>query len=267
LNGKPVLFFHGTPGSRFFRHPDESILFDLEIRLITVDRPGYGRSDPKPGRTYLGWGDDVAQLVDSIKIDRFALGGHSGGGGPHVGACAVAFPERITKIALVSTMGIPLDSPMMVAGKPFMDRLLLKMTKSTPRIYTWITGLAAKMARSNADMFVKQLTSTSPPGDMELLAQPQIRKMGLDNFREAFHQGGGAWARENYLGVRDWGINFEKIELEAHVYHGDKDPSVPVSAGKLLAETLPNSRSYFIQDGGHLIVLSHWEEILRNLIQ
>ena len=82
LDGEPVLFFHGTPGSRLFYHPDESILINLGIRLITVDRPGYGRSDPKPNRTYLDWPDDVEQLVTKLKLDRFAIAGHSGGG-PH----------------------------------------------------------------------------------------------------------------------------------------------------------------------------------------
>ena len=64
LEGKAVILFHGSPGSRLFRHPDESIALNLGIRLITVDRPGYGLSDFKPDRTYIEWADDVARLAD-----------------------------------------------------------------------------------------------------------------------------------------------------------------------------------------------------------
>ena len=38
-HGRPVFFFHGTPGSRFFRPPDE-ITAQLGVRLICLDRPG-----------------------------------------------------------------------------------------------------------------------------------------------------------------------------------------------------------------------------------
>src|SRR5512139_3720722 len=84
--GKPVLFFHGTPSSRLFRHPDDSIAASLGVRLITVDRPGFGLSDPKPGRILLDWTDDVIELADAFKIERFAVAGVSGGG-PYAAAC------------------------------------------------------------------------------------------------------------------------------------------------------------------------------------
>ena len=50
--GKPIFFFHGTPGSRYFRPPDE-ITARLGVRLICVDRPGYGESTFQPGRRIL----------------------------------------------------------------------------------------------------------------------------------------------------------------------------------------------------------------------
>jgi hypothetical protein len=33
--GRPVIFFHGTPGSRLFHYPDESIAQSLGVRIIT----------------------------------------------------------------------------------------------------------------------------------------------------------------------------------------------------------------------------------------
>src|SRR5437762_13825444 len=78
--GTPVFFFHGLPGSRRQRHPDDSIAIELGARIITIDRPGYGLSDFQQGRKLLGWPDDVAQLVNSLKIDQFAAIGVSGGG-------------------------------------------------------------------------------------------------------------------------------------------------------------------------------------------
>src|SRR6266496_2748375 len=71
--GRPVLHFHGIPGSRFERHADDGLYARLGLRYITIDRPGYGRSDPKPGRTFLDWAADVEQLADALEIDRFHI--------------------------------------------------------------------------------------------------------------------------------------------------------------------------------------------------
>jgi hypothetical protein len=41
----PLFFFHGQPGNRLFRHPDEELAASLGLHLITMGRPGYGLSD------------------------------------------------------------------------------------------------------------------------------------------------------------------------------------------------------------------------------
>jgi pimeloyl-ACP methyl ester carboxylesterase len=50
-DGKPVFYFHGTPGSRLEHHPDDAIARERGVRIITADRPGYGHSDFQPHRT------------------------------------------------------------------------------------------------------------------------------------------------------------------------------------------------------------------------
>jgi len=51
--GKPVGFFQGTPSSRLFDRPDESIALSLGARIIAIDRSGFGLSDFQPGRMLL----------------------------------------------------------------------------------------------------------------------------------------------------------------------------------------------------------------------
>src|SRR5512136_1482675 len=91
--GQPVFFFHGMPGSRLFRPPDQ-ITAKVGVRLITTDRPGYGLSTFQPGRRFLDWPGDIAQLADHLNMEKFAVMGHSAGG-PYVAACAYALPQRV----------------------------------------------------------------------------------------------------------------------------------------------------------------------------
>ena len=57
-DGLPVFLFHGLPGSRLSWGLIPDHPFPPDIRIIAPDRPGYGKSDPKPGRTLLDWADD-----------------------------------------------------------------------------------------------------------------------------------------------------------------------------------------------------------------
>ena len=105
----PVIFHHGTGDSRLARHPDERLLAEAGVRLVTVDRPGYGGSTPRPGRTLLDWPADAAQLADHLGWARFSVIGWSGGG-PHALAVAHTLGDRISRVTLASPLG-PLSAP------------------------------------------------------------------------------------------------------------------------------------------------------------
>ena len=61
-DGAPVFYFHGIPGSRLdFHQPfNRPALDGAGVRIIGIDRPGYGGSDFQRRRRYTDWTDDVA---------------------------------------------------------------------------------------------------------------------------------------------------------------------------------------------------------------
>ena len=128
-HGKPVFFFHGMPGSRLFRPPDE-ITEKTGVRLITTDRPGYGLSAFQPGRRFLDWPGDISQVADHLGIQKFYAAGHSGGG-PYVAACAYALPERVTAAAVLSGAG-PVAAPGSTRGMTSTNKLGLTMGRFIP---------------------------------------------------------------------------------------------------------------------------------------
>ena len=104
LDARPVLLTHGSPGSRRFVPPDTPD----DVRLITFDRPGYGTSDPAPGRTVLTTAADAVALLDALAVERVAVVGWSGGC-PTVAALLVLLgADRVDGAALVSGPG-PID--------------------------------------------------------------------------------------------------------------------------------------------------------------
>ena len=87
------MLFHGAPGSRLFAPPAD-VTASLGVHLITFDRPGFGGSDRREGRTVLDTAGDVAALADGLSVERFAVLGISAGGA-HALGCAVALGERV----------------------------------------------------------------------------------------------------------------------------------------------------------------------------
>ena len=50
------------------------------------------------------------------------------------------------------------------------------------------------------------------------------------------------------------------------VWHGEKDILVPVAVGRYLADAIPGAESTILPAEGHLLIVDHFEEILRTLV-
>jgi pimeloyl-ACP methyl ester carboxylesterase len=110
-DGTPLFYFHGNPGSRldFNQTYNRPALDDTGMRIIGIDRPGFGGSTFQPRRQFADWPRDVLAVADELGIDTFGVLAYSGGG-PYAIACALAFPERLTFVGIISGDG-PAETP------------------------------------------------------------------------------------------------------------------------------------------------------------
>ena len=107
LDGKPVIFLHGSSGSL---HVFESLIGQLggAYRFISYDHPGHGLTGPHPRNDYSYAG--YAQILDLVRsklgVDRFVLVGHSMGG-RIAWRYAAEHPEAVDALVLISASGMP----------------------------------------------------------------------------------------------------------------------------------------------------------------
>ena len=264
LRGKPIFFFHGTPGSRFFSPPD-AITKKLGVHLVTVDRPGYGLSTFQPRRCFLDWPDDILQLASHLGIEEFAVAGHSGGG-PYTAVCACSLPEHVTSAALISSAG-PADAPSATMGMSRLNKAGFTYGKYIPwslwRLLIWLIYLrrradpAAAMDRENG---------RRPPADDVQILFPQVRLACLESETEAFRPGMRGLAWDARLLTTPWGFHVEDIKIPVHIWHGTADGLTSIAMARYLAIHIPNSRLHICENEAHLLLFPHWEEILIKLI-
>jgi len=265
--GKPLVYAHGTPGSRLCRYPDESIALSLGARIIVPDRPGYGLSDFQPGRKLLDWPDDLVQLADALEIDRFAIYGFSGGGA-YALACARRIPHRLTVVALINCH-CPLGIPRSTSGMIWVNRLGFILAARVPwPIWSLITWLYFRNAHRDAGRFTERMAGRLPKCDREVFAQPGLREMLTENCREAFRAGTRGYAKDQAVIARSWDFRFEDINMKVHVWHGEENTRAPLRMGEYFASAIPDCEARFVSGEGHYIIWNRrrWKEILALLV-
>ncbi len=261
LQGTPVLLFHGSPSSRLFR-PSASVTATCGVRLITVDRPGYGCSDFQEGRGLLDWPDDVAALADAIGLDNFAVMAHSSGG-PYALACAWMMAPRIAGVALVSSV-VPLDEvPTAYDDLDDDDRGLVDLARRRPAEAKRRVEESARWLLEDPEVF---LQAPRPEPDRLLLEDREVRSMYIEMIRESVRTGLAGYAWDEVIERNPWGLSLQEIELEVSVWHGDLDHYIPRPHVERMASLLPKSHATFYPDEAHGLIIARWEEILTTLI-
>jgi pimeloyl-ACP methyl ester carboxylesterase len=262
-NGIPVIHQHGFGDSRLARHPDNKLTIEAGIRLITVDRPGYGESSPHPGKTFLNWVPDIEQLANQLKIDKFGVMSHSGGS-PYALAIAHKLKDRVNKVVLVSPIG-PLNVPGASETIHKSFRFLLKLGRFKPLIR--IAGKSeAKRANSDIAKYADNWLKESPEPDKILFTNQALRKMFEDGMKEAFKQGATGWVGDVFAGI-NWGFTPEEIQIPVKIFHGSADELLFAEMGKRLAQRLPHADFQLYEGEGHYCIFNHWSEILSTFSQ
>jgi pimeloyl-ACP methyl ester carboxylesterase len=231
LQGKPVFYFHGFPGSRLEAGLAEKIARDTHVRFIGIDRPGFGLSDFKSQRTFVDWPDDVTELADALGIDRFSILGVSGGG-PYAAACACKIPERLIAVGIVCGLG-PVDVRGLTDDMLWTYRQALRLAGGFPRIVAALYLFSALFFRNYPERMLSILSGKVASPDKAALKNPELKEVLSRSFREAFRTRLRWPARDLTLYSRPWGFRLADIQTDVYLWHGQKDRLVPPAMGDI----------------------------------
>ena len=246
--GNPVLYFHGFPGSRLEAEFADSIASNTGTRLIAVDRPGMGMSDYLPGRTILGWADDVLALADHLGIGQFSVVGVSGGA-PYALVCAFKLPDRIPSAAIVSGVGPP--AAVDTASAVTTTGLGLRLTTHKPWVASLFSRVVCVFARHASSLLITMLWARAPEPDRRILRDADFRATLATSLREAFRCGTRGAATDLRLLCAPWNFEIRDVHTPVHLWYGEVDRVVPASMGRFLERALPRCRATYMAHQGH----------------
>jgi pimeloyl-ACP methyl ester carboxylesterase len=264
-DGAPVVYLHGAIGTPVRRTPALDALIDqLAIRYVAVSRPGFGRSDPCPGRTIADFPADLECLVDRLGIGRFAVVGVSAGG-PYAIACARALPDRAAATAAVSSLS-PLCPPHAGRWMPVHLRLGLRALVRRPELAARGGTRAMRFVERRPRALARVARVGATPADRELLAAAEGGTAAIESFLAAA-AGGVRGMIDDYLTVcSSWGFGLGEVGGEVHLWHGEQDRFVPVAHARAVAAALPRCRARFDAEDGHFFFRRRMGEVLGALV-
>ena len=263
--GAPVFYCHGFPGSRLEARIAEDALSRRGVRLIAIDRPGYGLSDFQPGRRIGDWPQDVTAVADTLGIRRFAVLGVSGGGA-YATACAARLADRVTATGIVCGLGRT-DLPELRAPMSPFARFSFAFAGRCPRLAQLSYGLLGTVLRKRPRWTLALLALQAPPIDRAVLADSRVQSVLMDSFREAYRAGGRGPAYDLALYALPWDFSPEAIRVPFHVWHGEQDMTVPVAMGRWYEREVPGCRARYFADEGHFsLPVNRMDEMLEVLL-
>ncbi|KAH7018581.1 Alpha/Beta hydrolase protein [Microdochium trichocladiopsis] len=295
--GLPLFVLHGFPSSRLEAGPLDSIGQRKGIRIISLDRPGFGLSTPQPGRTMTDFAWDMAAFARAMNIRRFAVAGFSGGG-PYALACAHVLPRQT-----VGAVGMFASGPPWAAGAEMMSRprrvmrwmavhwpwglrVLLDAVMGTLR---WVSQtqfvkrkteewLVAQDEKKDSGELAKldqgeHVEDESGEGEKENKESKTVSERREILFRivdEPFAQGAAATVEEAaLLSAPEWGFRLEDVEYApaVRIWHGTDDTNAPIAAIRYLADKVPHAVLTELAGKTHYTVYPYIEKALDELAE
>lgn len=261
--GSPVLAFHGVPGSRLMFRPTAAPAERLGLRIIAPDRPGYGLSEPQPGRVLSDWPEDVAALLKHLEIDRFSLIGISGGA-PFAAATAAHFGDRVAALGLVSPMGPVADVQQSIERPSFQERFFLQLPNNE-RLVKWGSSGANAIFRMAPGAAYDLAIRALPAADREIMQQKSVRATVIADAQESLTFDGVGARADLAIFSQPWGIDYRCITARAILWQGLADTIVPIGAAIALGKLVPGCRIVELDGEGHFWALREVDEILSRI--
>lgn len=245
-DGSPLFFFHGLPGSRYDGRYMADVAEKHHVRIIGVDRPGYGLSTFDASRSVRDYAADILALADHLEIDTFRVIGLSGGG-PYALACALNVPpSRLLATGVYEGIGPIHETGLRGMGYGLYAKISWWLFIHFPSLGRWLArNLIFRSLLNSADpadtlnkVMAKAIKRMKDPEQKAMFEQ--ARTTIVASMVEAFRQGSEGYCFDGELLARDWGFKIRDIPPDRRIrmWYGRRDAFTPVKTARYVVEQL-----------------------------
>ncbi|MEY9954178.1 pimeloyl-ACP methyl ester carboxylesterase [Leifsonia sp. EB34] len=274
-----VVFCHPAPGSSVF-DPDPDASANRGVHIVSLDRPGYGSSDPWPAGSWpsiVGAADDIAEYIREMKrleapigVNRpptIGIAGWSAGGRVAL-AFAARHPELVDRVAVVATPApnehVPWIPPELQKQSDELGRLSPDEARS--RLSAMLQDQADAIRSADLESGVPLDVLGVGPVDAGVLALRGLEDRLGRMLKDAYRQGPGGVAADilSYT-ARPWGFDPSAVQAKTLIVAGQADPIAGHPHAAWYQRTIPDARMEVVPGAGHLVIAPAWDRVLEFL--
>lgn len=244
--GRLVLVLPGCPDSRLVAMSGAVAASRAGVRLVSVNRPGYGASTPHES-TQSSVADDLVEVACGLGHGEFGVIGMSIGG-TYAVVAAARHPERVRSLALVETQFR--TEPGTVPDK---------LGRYAAEFLAWRARLAVD--DPNDETLGARWAALLDGGDSAGLAYPTLADHAAAA-REALSDPSG-YLRDAALAFSPWDHTPEAVGCPTVLHYGTRqDDGTPVAEGRVLADRIAGA-ALELRDLSHLaVLLEQWDDLI-----
>jgi pimeloyl-ACP methyl ester carboxylesterase len=253
-DGPAVFACHGTPGSALLWRGAVEDVESRGMRLVSYDRPGYGGSDPHPGRNVAAAAGDIAAIADALGIECFAVEGGSGGG-PHALACGALLSDRVVGVGcLAGVAPYPAEGLEWLEGmgQGNLDEFAAALG-GREALEPFLREQADEILAAGPEELVDALRSLLSPVDVAALTG-EFAEYLVDATHRAIGGSLEGWIEDDFAFVAPWGFELADIRVAVQLCQGGEDRMVPMAHGRWLADRIPAVEPFLSPEDGHITI-------------
>lgn len=253
-DGTPVLFIAGagTGKSMLF---GENLLDERGIRLITMDRPGMGDSDPDPARTPVSTAADYRAFVDGVLGSAESTVPVVANSQGAVFGLAAAVAGWATTLVLAS----PADE----VAHPDVRELLPEAARGLPDLVQSAPDAARDILGSfTADAMRAMVLDGSDAQDRVVYSAPAFDARYRQALAEGFASDGAGYIADTMMAMAPWPFDLAEISAPVSVLFGARDQVHSPDHGVILTSRIPQAHRTVLNEAGGALLWTHANLVL-----
>lgn len=263
-DGVPVVAVHGSPDSATVWRLADGAARGTGVRLIAPDRPGFGASTAKAGRSILDWVDDLDELTAHLGLAGYRIVAISGGS-PYALATAWRHPDRVEALGLLSVIA-PLHVPGIARGASLPIRFTFFAARRLPALLQPMAQVMVRTTRRNIDAAAERMIKLRPEADRAVIRRPEVMDVLKANLPNQFVDAESI-ATEMRNAARPWGFDLAEVTVPTLIWQGGLDDVHTPAMADHLARNLGRATLHYEADYATFNFIDDLPEILGSLTE
>jgi len=259
LLGKPVVFFHGFGSSYSLVEYDLHLLNHYNFYIISINRPGYGRSSLLKRYTLSEFIYVVRELLQFLQIKKVDLIGWSAGG-LYAQVFKKLCPDYVNSLSLISS-AVPFNTGSAKAVLPFQWRFIRFINMHMSPLARFYFKRISKSLEKNKEKTIDKAIAAMEPEDKKILSSPLFRDNLIKSTEEAYDNDGLAVYYDALAMMENISIDYDN-DAKIYIWQGNKDDIWPEKTTLYFKKIYKQSQYMLVENEGHLLIQSKMKDIL-----